>query len=66
MQFLKDDKPFDGFLHINNSKKLSKFDIDNENYATKIKEEISSSSSKGFEVLKVTKKKEKGSLLNLL
>ena len=57
--FLKDDKPFDGFLHINNSKKLSKFDIDNENYATKIKEEISSSSSKGFEVLKVTKKERK-------
>ena len=57
--FLKDDKPFDGFLHINNSKKLSKFDINNENYATKIKEEILSSSAKGFEVLKVTKKERK-------
>ena len=56
--FFEDDKPFDGFLHINNSKKLSKFDIDNKNYATKIKEEISSSSSKDL-VLKVTKKEKK-------
>ncbi len=57
--FLKDNKPFDGFLHINDSKKLSKFDIDNEQDASRIKKEIMSASSEGFEVTKVVKKERK-------
>jgi DNA topoisomerase-1 len=57
--FLKDGKPFDGFLYSNNNKKLAKFDIDNDQDANKIKEEILSSSIDGFEVLKVSKKERK-------
>ena len=57
--FLKDNKPFEGFLHINDDKKLSKFDIDNEQDASRIKEEIMSASSAGFEVKKVIKKERK-------
>ena len=57
--FLKDGKPFDGFLYSNNNKKLAKFDIDNDKDANKIKEEILSSSIDGFEVLKVSKKERK-------
>ena len=57
--FLKDKKPFDGFLHIYDSKKLSKFDIDNEKDASRIKEEIMNASTTGFEVKKVVKKERK-------
>jgi DNA topoisomerase-1 len=57
--FLKDGKPFDGFLYSNNNKKLAKFDIDNDKDANKIKEEILNSSIDGFEVLKVSKKERK-------
>ena len=57
--FLKDNKPFDGFLHIYDSKKLSKFDIDNEKDASRIKEEIMNASTTGFEVKKVVKKERK-------
>ena len=57
--FLKDGKPFDGFLYSNNNKKLAKFDIDNDKDANKVKEEILSSSIDGFEVLKVSKKERK-------
>ena len=57
--FLKDTKPFDGFLHSNDNKKLSKFDIDNENDASRIKDEILNSSIDGFNVLKVIKKERK-------
>ena len=57
--FLKDGKPFDGFLYSNNNKKLAKFDIDNDKDANKIKEEILNSSIDGFKVLKVLKKERK-------
>jgi DNA topoisomerase-1 len=57
--FFKDEKPFDGFLHSNNNKKLAKFDIDNEKDAHRIKAEIIDSSDNGFDVLKVVKKERK-------
>ena len=57
--FFKDEKPFDGFLHSNNNKKLAKFDIDNEKDAHRIKAEIINSSDNGFDVLKVVKKERK-------
>ena len=57
--FFKDEKPFDGFLHSNNNKKLAKFDIDNEKDAHRIKDEILNSSDNGFDVLKVVKKERK-------
>ena len=57
--FLKDNKPFDAFLHNSSSKKLAKFDIDNEEDASRIKNKILEESDKGFEVLKVVKKERK-------
>ncbi len=57
--FLKNKKPFDAFLHTSNNKKLSKFDIDNEKDALKIKDEIIGNSNDGFKVLKVAKKERK-------
>ena len=57
--FLKDKKPFDAFLHSSDNKKLSKFDIDNEKDALKIKDEIINNSNDGFKVLKVVKKERK-------
>ncbi len=57
--FTKDNNSFDGFLHSNDNKKLLKFDIDNEKYATRLKDEITSLSKNGFEVLKVVKKERK-------
>ena len=57
--FLKDNKPFDAFLHNSNSKRLAKFDIENEKDALRIKNEILEESDKGFKVLKVVKKERK-------
>ena len=57
--FLKDNKPFDAFLHNSNSKKLAKFDIDNEKDALRIKNELLDESNKSFKVLKVLKKERK-------
>ncbi|MDB2461204.1 type I DNA topoisomerase [Gammaproteobacteria bacterium] len=57
--FLKDNKPFEAFLHNSNSKRLAKFDIDNEKDASRIKNEILEESDKGFKVLKVVKKERK-------
>ena len=56
---LKDNKPFEAFLHNSNSKKLAKFDIENEKDALRIKNEILEESDKGFKVLKVVKKERK-------
>ena len=57
--FLKDNKPFEAFLHNSNSKRLAKFDIENEKDALRIKNEILEESDKGFKVLKVVKKERK-------
>ena len=57
--FLKDNKPFEAFLHNSNSKRLAKFDIENEKNALRIKNEILEESDKGFKVLKVVKKERK-------
>ena len=57
--FLKDNKPFEAFLHNSNSKRLTKFDIENEEDALRIKNEILEESDKGFKVLKVVKKERK-------
>ena len=57
--FLKDNKPFDAFLHNSNSKRLAKFDIENEKDALRIKNEILEASDEGFKVLKVVKKERK-------
>ena len=57
--FAKDSKFFDAFLHTNDSKKLSKFDINNENEALKIKTEILDNNNNNFKVLKVIKKQRK-------
>ena len=57
--FLKDNKPFEAFLHNSNSKRLAKFDIENEKDALRIKNEILEESDKGFKVLKVMKKERK-------
>ncbi|MDC0481851.1 type I DNA topoisomerase [Gammaproteobacteria bacterium] len=57
--FLKDNKPFEAFLHNSNSKRLAKFDIENEKNALGIKNEILEESDKGFKVLKVVKKERK-------
>ena len=57
--FAKDSKFFDAFLHTNDSKKLSKFDINNENEALKIKTEILDNNNNDFKVLKVIKKQRK-------
>ena len=57
--FSKDKKPFDAFLHSMNNKKLSKFDINKEKDAFKIKDEILDISNDGFRVLKVVKKERK-------
>ena len=46
-------------MHSNDNKKLLKFDIDNEKDATRLKDEITSLSTNGFEVLKVVKKERK-------
>ena len=56
---LKDNKPFEAFLHNSNSKRLAKFDIENEKDALRIKNEILEESDKGFKVLKVVKKERK-------
>jgi len=56
---LKDNKPFEAFLHNSNSKRLAKFDIENEKNALGIKNEILEESDKGFKVLKVVKKERK-------
>ena len=57
--FLKDNKPFEAFLHNSNSKRLAKFDIENEKNALGIKNKILEESDKGFKVLKVVKKERK-------
>ena len=57
--FAKEKKVFDSFLHTLDSKKLSKFDIDNEKKANRIKEEISKIPDEHFKVLKVVKKERK-------
>ncbi len=57
--FAKEKKVFDSFLHTLDSKKLSKFDIDNEKKANRIKEEISKIPDENFKVLKVVKKERK-------
>ena len=57
--FAKEKKVFDSFLHTLDSKKLSKFDIDDEKKANRIKEEISKIPDENFKVLKVVKKERK-------
>ena len=57
--FAKEKKVFDSFLHTLDGKKLSKFDIDDEKKANKIKEEISKIPDENFKVLKVVKKERK-------
>ena len=46
--FSKDNKLFDGFLHSNDNKNFSKFDIDNENDAMGLKDEITNFIYKSF------------------
>ena len=57
--FAKEKKVFDSFLHALDGKKLSKFDIDDEKKANRIKEEISKIPDENFKVLKVVKKERK-------
>ena len=57
--FSKDNKNFDSFLHSVSGKKLSKFDINNEKDALRIKDEISDLTDDQFKVLKVVKKERK-------
>ena len=57
--FTKDKKVFDSFLHTLDGKKLSKFDINDEKKAKRIKEEISKIPDENLKVLKVIKKERK-------
>ena len=57
--FAKEKKVFDSFLHTLDGTKLSKFDIDDEKKANRIKEEISKIPDENFKVLKVVKKERK-------
>jgi len=57
--FAKEKKVFDSFLHALDGTRLSKFDIDDEKKANRIKEEISKIPDEHFKVLKVVKKERK-------
>ena len=57
--FAKEKKVFDSFLHALDGTRLSKFDIDDEKKANRIKEEISKIPDENFKVLKVVKKERK-------